>query len=30
MALGRGWRGFGAVDTPIGLAAVEAGRWARA
>jgi uncharacterized protein YbjT (DUF2867 family) len=24
MALGRGWRGFAAVDTPIGLAAVEA------
>jgi len=26
MALGRGWRGYGAVDTPIGLAAVEAAR----
>lgn len=26
MALGKGWRGYGAVDTPIGLAAVEAAR----
>jgi len=26
MALGKGWRGFRAVDTPIGLAAVEAAR----
>jgi uncharacterized protein YbjT (DUF2867 family) len=26
LALGKGWRGFRAVDTPIGLAAVEAAR----
>lgn len=26
MALGRGWRGYGAVDTPIGLASVEVAR----
>lgn len=26
LALGRGWRGYRAVDTPIGLAAVEAAR----
>lgn len=30
MALGRGWRGYRAVDTPIGLAAVEAARRAEA
>jgi uncharacterized protein YbjT (DUF2867 family) len=26
MALGHGWRGYGAVDVPVGLAAVEAAR----
>jgi uncharacterized protein YbjT (DUF2867 family) len=26
MALGKGWRGYGAVDTPIGLSAVQAAR----
>jgi uncharacterized protein YbjT (DUF2867 family) len=26
MALGRGWRGYRAVDTPIGLASIEAAR----
>ncbi len=26
MALGKGWRGYGAVDTPIGLAAIEAAK----
>jgi uncharacterized protein YbjT (DUF2867 family) len=30
LALGKGWRGFRAVDTPIGLAAVEAARRANA
>lgn len=30
MALGRGWRGYRAVDVPIGLAAVEAARRTRA
>lgn len=30
MALGRGWRGYRAVDVPIGLAAIEAARRTRA
>ena len=30
LALGKGWRGFRAVDTPIGLAAIEAARRANA